>query len=135
MVFNKWFEHQKVEGYRWILDGTAGAPDFITGLNVRIGVKTVKRAVPPRIDYTAQITAQHANEPIEQFFFMTYEIDKKKMWLLGGLDKETFLKEAVYYKAGDKVHANYTVREGHEIFNIQISKLVTPSEWLKLVTQ
>lgn len=133
MVFNNWFKHNGVEGFQWILEGTAGAPDFVTALNIRIGVKTVKRAVPPRADYTAQITAQHAHEPIEQFFFMSYEIDKKKMWLLGGLDKETFLKEATYYKAGDQVHAKYTIREGHEIYNIEITKLVQPNDWLKSV--
>lgn len=64
---------------------------------------------------------------------MSYEIDKKKMWLLGGLDKETFLKEATYYKAGDQVHAKYTIREGHEIYNIEITKLVQPNDWLKSV--
>jgi hypothetical protein len=131
MVFDNWFKHNGVEGYQWILEGTAGAPDFVTALNIRIGVKTVKRAVPPRADYTAQITAQHAHEPIEQFFFMSYEIDKKKMWLLGGLDKETFLKEATNYKAGDQVHAKYTIREGHEIYNIEIAKLVQPNDWIK----
>jgi hypothetical protein len=71
MVFNNWFKYRGIEGYQWILEGATGSPDFVTALNIRIGVKTVKRAVPPRIDYTAQITAQHAHEPIEQFFFMS----------------------------------------------------------------
>ena len=133
MVFNSWFKHNGIEGYQWILEGTAGAPDFVTALNTRIGVKTVKRAVPPRPNYTAQITAQHAHEPIEQFFFMSYEIDKKMMWLLGGLDREAFLQRATHYKAGDQVHANYTIREGHEIYNIEISKLVQPRDWLQSV--
>jgi len=37
----------------WVLDDAAGQPDFVTALNIRIGVKTVKRKVPPREDYTA----------------------------------------------------------------------------------
>ena len=130
IVFNSWFNHHNIQGFQWILDGTAGAPDFVTALGIRIGVKTVKRAVPPRSEYTAQITAQHAHEPIEQFFFMSYEISKRKMWLLGGIDKQSFLNQAVYYKAGDKVHANYTIRAGHEIYNIDIPKLVRPNDWL-----
>lgn len=130
IVFNSWLKHNNIADFQWILDGTAGAPDFVTAMNIRIGVKTVKRAVPPQAHYTAQITAQHAHEPIEQFFFMTYEINKKLMWLLGGLDKDTFLKQAKYYQAGDQVHSNYIIRQGHEIYNIEISKLVKPNTWI-----
>ena len=59
MVFNSWFKHEGIQGFEWVLDDAAGAPDFVTALNIRIGVKTVKRKVPPREDYTAQITARH----------------------------------------------------------------------------
>lgn len=134
IAFNSWFKHHNIQGFQWILDGTAGAPDFTTALGNRIGVKTVKRAGPPRPDYTAQITAQHAHEPIEQFFFLSYEINKRIMWLLGGIEKQSFLNQAVHYEAGDQVHANYTIRAGHEIYNIEISKLVRPEDWLIQMT-
>lgn len=58
-------------GIEWVVDDAAGRPDVVTALNIRIGVKTVKRQVPPREGYTAQITARHAEEPIDQYFFMT----------------------------------------------------------------
>lgn len=134
MVFNSWLKHQGIKGFNWILDAAAGKPDFITALNIRIGVKAVKRKVPPRMDYTAQITAQHAHEPIDHYFFMTYEINERRMWLLGGIDRERFLREARYYAAGEWVHPNYQIRPGHEIYNIEIEKLEKPLEWLVQVT-
>lgn len=133
MVFNSWLKHEGIQGLAWVLDDAAGQPDFVTTLNIRIGVKTVKRKVPPREDYTAQITARHAEEPIDQFFFMTYEIKKRCMWLLGGINRECFLQEARYYGAGEWVHANYQIRQGNEIYNIELAKLVLPKAWIKMV--
>ncbi|QXI37521.1 hypothetical protein [Pseudomonas xantholysinigenes] len=134
MVFNSWFKHEGIQSFRWILDDAAGQPDFVTGLNIRVGVKTVKRKVPPRNDYTAQITARHAEEPIDHYFFMTYEIAERRMWLLGGIGRERFLEESRYYSAGEWVHPNYQIRRGHEIYNIEISKLNPPKDWIAQVT-
>lgn len=134
MVFNSWFKHEGLTGFQWVLDDAAGQPDFVTALNVRIGVKSVKRKVPPQESYTAQITARHATEPIDHYFFMTYEIEKRRMWLLGGVERERFLRESRYYAAGEWVHENYQVRAGHEIYNIEIAKLTAPKMWLAQVT-
>lgn len=134
MVFNSWLKHESIQGFEWVLNDAAGQPDFVTALDIRIGIKTVKRKVPPREEYTAQITARHAMEPIDQFFFMTYEIIKRRMWLLGGIYRERFLTEAQYYGAGEWVHANYQIRQGHEIYNIEIAKLTPPRDWIKQVT-
>jgi hypothetical protein len=130
LVFNNWLKHHKVAGYSWELDRTAGAADFKLATGERVGVKSVKRKLPPKKGYTAQITARHAGEPIEQFFFLTYEIAKRKMWLLGGIEKDRFLREAIYYSEGEKVHPNYTIRPGHEIYNIDIGELVVPDTWI-----
>jgi len=135
IVFNSWLKHEGVEGFTWILDDAAGQPDFIIVPNVRIGVKTVKRKVPPRADYTAQITARHADEPIDHFFFMSYEVSKRKMWLLGGIGRDFFLELAKRYNAGEWVHPHYQIRPGHEIYNIEIEKLTRPKEWLSSVRQ
>ncbi len=133
MVFNSWFNHEGITGFHWQLEKTAGQPDFVTSRGVRIGVKTVKRRVPPQTEYTAQITAQYANEPIDHFFFMSYELPQHRMWLLGGIEKGRFLQESHLYRAGEWVHENYQVREGHEIFNIAIAKLVLPKAWIALI--
>lgn len=135
LVFKSWLNHHQVKDYEWIKEGAAGAPDFKLVSGVRIGVKTVKRQVPMKTFYTAQITARHTEEPIEQFFFMSYEIPKRKMWLLGGIDKQGFLDGAVYHPAGSQVHANYKVRTKHAIWNIDVQKLVPPHEWLLRLTQ
>ncbi|WP_042860403.1 hypothetical protein [Dickeya sp. NCPPB 3274] len=135
MVFNSWLKHEGIKNFEWILDNTAGQPDFVTELNTRIGVKTVKRKVPPLENYTAQITARHANEPIDQFFFMTYELPKRRMWLLGGIERTSFLQEARYYNAGEWVHEHYQIRKGHEIYNIGLEKLVPPKNWLECVAR
>lgn len=56
------------------------------------------------------------------------------MWLLGGIDRERFLQGSRYYGAGEWVHANYHIRQGHEIYNIEIDKLVSPKDWITQVT-
>lgn len=129
IVFDAWSGGASA-GFTWIRDDAAGRADFISPSGVTIGVKTVKRKVPPRPDYTAQITARHAEEPVDQFFFMSYEIALKKMWLLGGIDRVRFLREARFYGAGEMVHANYEIRPGHEIYNIAIGNLLAPGQWL-----
>jgi len=134
MVFNSWLRYMGVKDFEWVQDDAANKPDFVTALNIRIGVKTVKRKVPPREDYTAQITARHVKEPIDHYFFMTYELAQRRMWLLGGIDQAVFLKKSRYYGAGEYVHANYQVRQGHEIYNIGIEELIHPGVWLKQVT-
>ncbi|MCH9662321.1 MAG: hypothetical protein K0U66_01505 [Gammaproteobacteria bacterium] len=130
IAFNSWLKHEGVTNCRWILDNAAGKPDFVTATNTRIGVKTVKRKVPPKIGYTAQITARHAAEPTDYFFFLIYEFQMRRMWLLGGIEQQRFLQQARYYSAGEWVHANYQIRPGHEIYNIEITKLVSPKDWL-----
>jgi hypothetical protein len=129
IVFNSWLKHEGIKGFEWIREDTAGQPDFVTTLNMRIEVKSVKRQGPPRKDYTAQITASHANGPIDHYFFMSYDISPRCMWLLGGIDREYFLQESRYYKAGEWVHPNYQVRD-HDIYNIEVTKLIPPKEWI-----
>jgi len=133
IAFNSWLKHEGVQGFQWVLDDVAGQPDFVTDRNVRIGVKSVKRKVPPLESYTAQITARHAAEPIDHYFFMSYEYTKHRMWLLGGIERERFLREARYHTAGEWVHNHYQIREGHEIYNIEIDKLIVPKMWLAQV--
>lgn len=130
ICFNSWLKHQGMKEFGWHIDNAAGKPDF-TLFNKRIDIKTVKRKVPPRSSYTAQITASHQNSPVDELFFCSYEYQINRMWFLGGISKTDFIKKAVYYKAGDKVHSNYTIRQGHEIFNAPINILLDPNAWLQ----
>ena len=133
-AFNSWLNHERIEGFDWIRDNAAGKPDFTLAGGVRVGVKTVKRKAQPRSWYTAQITARHIDEPVEQYFFLSYDFIKRVMWFLGGIEHARFKAGARYHAAGEQPHDNYTVREGHEIYNIEIDRLVKPREWLNSVT-
>jgi hypothetical protein len=130
LAFSGWLKHEGVQGYRWERHQPAGAADFIIRESVGIGVKTVKRKGPPRTEYTAQISARHADEPVDQFFFLSYEMPARRMWLLGGVARATFLKHAKYYRAGEWVHSKYMIREGHEIYNLDIRYLTPPRNWI-----
>lgn len=65
---------------------------------------------------------------------MTYEIAQRRMWLLGGIDRERFLQESRYHGAGEWVHPNCQIRQGHEIYNIEIAKLTSPKCWIAQIT-
>lgn len=133
IMLNGWLAAQGLEKFSWLQDDAAGKPDFITEKGAAIGAKTVKRKVPPQLHYTAQVTARHAKEPSNWFFFMNYIIEQKKLWLLGAIESDRFLKQATYYPAGSQVHSNYAIRQGHEIYNIELSRLIQPAAWLKMV--
>ena len=113
----------------WIREEAAGKPDFIVHRHA-VGMKTVKRQVPFRPGYTAQITARHADEPVDHFFFASYEVPRRRLWLLGGISRRRFLERARRHVAGERVHAHYVVREGHEIWNVEARHLVPPERWL-----
>ncbi|SFS83763.1 hypothetical protein SAMN04487906_1826 [Zhouia amylolytica] len=129
ICFNKWLKGKGLTGFEWHLDNAAGKPDFTIN-GVKIDVKTVKRKVPPRMNYTAQITARHKDTPVDELFFFSYEFQIKRLWFLGGIKKKDFLKKADYFKAGDRVHSNYVIREGHEIYNAPIEILLKPDDWI-----
>ena len=135
LAFKSWLKARGLAGVEWIRDNAAGKPDFILPPTVRVGVKTVKRKGPPEPGYTAQITAKHAMEPADHFFFLSYEIERKTMWLLGGITHGIFLQDARHYGAGEWVHPGYQIREGHEIYNVEITKLLPPDRWLSTVRE
>lgn len=133
IMLNDWIADEGYQDFDWIRDDAAGKPDFLLGTGARVGAKTVKRKAAPQPEYTAQVTARHAKEPVDWFFFMSYDIAKRQMWLLGAIDKERFLERARYYPAGAQVHPNYTIRAGHEIYNIELAKLTPPRVWLNAI--
>ena len=132
IAFRSWLNHRGCHDFQWIQDDAAGKPDFILGRDVTVGVQTVKRKVAPRAGYTMQITAQHAHEPVQQFFFLTYEFQRRVMWLLGGVARDLFLDRADFFRDGDWVHPNYQVR-GHDIYNADMGHFTPPDEWLQQV--
>lgn len=134
LMFYRWLRDAEGVSGRWIRTRPAGKPDFVIH-GQRVGLKTVERKGPFRSSYTAQITARHAAEEVEHFFFASYQAPARRLWLLGGIARVDFLEKAVYYGAGERVHDSYFVRAGHEIYNIEARDLKPPQEWLEqLVT-
>ncbi len=132
--FNSWLKTNGISDFEWHLDNAAGKPDFTIN-NIRIDIKTVKRKVPPKAFYTAQITSRHQTHPIDELFFMSYEYQIRRLWFLGGIKLKDFIAKAKFYKEGDDVHSNYKIRKGHEIFNAEIALLESPDRWIKNLIQ
>jgi hypothetical protein len=118
----------------WLRRRAAGNADFLIQGHT-VGLKTVKRQVPFRPNYTAQITGRHAAEPVDYFFFASYEVPRRRLWLLGATSRSDFLRNARYHGPGEQVHSRYVVRSGHEIYNIEARHLTPPEEWLKQMTE
>jgi hypothetical protein len=132
ITFNYWLKQQGITQYEWILENPAGKSDFIIN-TLQVDVKTVKRQGPPKPGYTAQITAKHINTPADELFFLSYEFPIKRLWFLGGIKKIEFLRFARYYGENERVHASYVIRKGHEIYNIETSRLLPPYSWLEKI--
>lgn len=132
-MLRDWMWTQTLRDVEWLTEDAAGKADFVIDASISIGAKTVKRQAAPKLDYTAQVSARHAKEPSDWFFFMNYCLASRQLWLLGAIEAERFLSEANYYGPGDKVHDNYTIREGHEIYNLALTQLVTPAHWARTI--
>jgi len=114
----------------WLKEKGAGKTDF-TILDYSIGIKTVKRSVPMKLSYAAQISKRHATEPSTDYFFCCYEMETKRMIMLGGINRESYLSQADFFGEGEYVHQNYQIRKNHSIYNLEVSKLIRPVDWLK----
>lgn len=122
IIVNSLFNMCRPKETEWHLDDVLSKPDF-TFCGITIDVKTVKRKVPIKISYTAQITARHINTPVEYLVFTSYEFTKNKLHILGAISKHEFVETADYFGAGDSVHKDYKIREGHEIYLMKIENM------------
>lgn len=107
---------------KWHTDDVTENPDF-SFYDITFDVKTVKRAVPIKSHYGAQISAKHLNKEMDYIVFCCYQTKTNDLVVLGAIDKSRFKSVAKYYGAGDKVHDHYTIRDGHEIYSVEISDL------------
>lgn len=115
----------------WHLEDVTGRADF-NFCGFEIDVKTVKRKVPIKPWYTSQITAKHAKTPMDYIVFACYEFPEKKMHILGAIKKTEFMENADYCGEGHQVHPNYTIRKGHEIYNMTISKFTPFRDFVRM---
>ena len=131
IVINRAFTMCKPESTIWHnqLDA-AGDHDF-DFCSLPIEVKTVKRKVPLRLHYKAQITARHMSKSADWLIFTCYEFPRKLLHIKGVMHINDFKEKAEYFKAGDQVHENYTIREGHEIYAVSIPDMMPFREFVK----
>lgn len=115
----------------WHTGDVIGKPDF-TFCGRTLDVKTVKRQVPIKPWYKAQITGKHANTPMDDILFTCYEVPKKELHILGVMEKQEFLKKAQYFGEGEFVHPNYQIRKGHEIYAVMISQMTPIRDYLRV---
>ncbi|WP_018234188.1 hypothetical protein [Thioalkalivibrio thiocyanodenitrificans] len=110
-------------------DTAAGKPDLLIE-GYPVGVKAVKRKGPILSHYSMQITKAHAHEPVDSFFFCSYEYPLNRLWLVGGISRLRFMREAVFVGEGEAVHSAYRIRPGHSIYNINVMQLIPPRAFL-----
>lgn len=133
IVLHHWMREEGVDKVRWLVQDAAGQPDFELDTGITVDAKTVKRKAPPRLNYSAQVSARHAGvqgQHASWFFFMTYCTERRQILLLGAIEAPRFQREATYYGPGEQVHAHYAVRLDHAIYNVGLRRLVAPYRWL-----
>lgn len=131
--FALWLYQENVP-YEWFRDGDVSTSHDITVGRFRMEIKTVKRQVDPKPDYGCLVTERHAQGHGEHgYFFMSYTVPTNTMWFLGAIGRPRFLREAKAFGPGEAVAENYTVRDGHAVRNILISRLMPPETWIKTV--
>jgi hypothetical protein len=131
LAFGHYLNQYRADLTKWLVDGkVTHQPDFIFA-GQKIGVKTVKRKVDMKMDYLAQITASHQHEPVDFYFFCCFETHTHELVLLGGIEKKRFLEQGKHWVAGEYVHANYQIRQGHEIITICVDQLIQPDRFIR----
>ena len=128
LCFGMWIKSLQIPSV-WHKTQGAGNTDF-SMLDTTVGIKTVKRKVAMKPYYEAQISERHSREPSKELFFCCYEMMENRLLLLGGMEKRTYLQLARFYGEGEFVHPNYQIRKGHSIYNLEVSKLIPPAEWI-----
>lgn len=130
IIVNKALNMVCEEFTEWHTEDVVKQPDF-TFCSRTLDVKTVKRQVPVKPWFKAQITAKHSETPMDDILFACYEVPKKQLHILGIMEKNEFLQKATYFGEGEFVHENYQIRKGHEIYAIMISQMTPIRDYLR----
>ncbi len=90
----------------------------------KVDVKTKETTVIPEPYYFATVAGYNIKQKCDYYYFVRVNIKEKKAYLLGGLSKSGFYKEAIFYKEGDldpTSNLGWTFRAN--CYNVEISKL------------
>ena len=88
----------------------------------RIDVKTKRCNTKPLPNYDCSVALHGTKQDCDAYVFVRILTDLTKAWILGGISKHNFYKEATLYRKGDIDYNNgYTFKA--DCYNLQISQL------------
>lgn len=130
MVFAAFLNWAKVDDWRRADGDARTSPDFwVNGW--AIDCKTSKCSRPLKTTDLRGFTNRQLARPKDQYFFLTYEHKANRMWLLGGIGRETFKRKATFWRAGTSPHDGWLIRPGQECNLLPVGDLVRPLDWLR----
>jgi hypothetical protein len=88
----------------------------------RIDVKTKRCNTKPFPNYDCSVASHGLQQDCDTYVFVRIKIDMTRAWILGGISKDRFLKQATRYSKGDVDPSNGFVFKA-DCYNIPISKL------------
>jgi hypothetical protein len=127
----KWLQETGTPNFEWITGDPSGRADFVV-CGETVDVKTSKRKDAIKQHYEVGVTGHCAeSQHAETLLFCCYEISTGNVVILGAMAHGDFLAGARYFGPGEKVHDNFTVREGSNLYNVHISQMDAPLRWLE----
>ena len=89
---------------------------------VRIDVKTKRCNTRPQPNYDCSVALHGTKQDCDAYVFVRIVTDMSKAWILGGISKQNFYKEATLYRKGDiDLDNGYTFKA--DCYNLRIDKL------------
>lgn len=96
--------------------------DIVLKDGTRVDVKTKRTTVKPRPDYECSIAAYNTKQDCDMYIFTRVDMDKKRVYVLGHYDKESYFKEARELKKG-MIDGTNRFKVKANCFNLEIGKL------------
>jgi len=89
---------------------------------VRIDVKTKRCNTKPLPNYDCSVPLHGTKQDCDAYVFVRILTDLSKAWILGGISKQSFYKEATLYRKGDVDSDNGFMFKA-DCYNLKIDKL------------
>lgn len=89
---------------------------------VRIDVKTKRCNTKPLPNYDCSVALHGTKQDCDAYVFVRILTDLTKAWILGGISKQSFYKEATLYRKGDVDSDNGFMFKA-DCYNLKIDKL------------
>jgi|TARA_R110000803_G_scaffold186739_1_gene249114 hypothetical protein len=96
--------------------------DLVLSDGKTLDVKTKKTTVEPKPNYECSVSTWNLKQECDLYGFARVHKDMDVGWVLGVMDKESFLKDGTHYNKGDYDPSNrYTVKS--ECYSVAIEDL------------